>query len=71
MIFFVLLVMEKSIGTQIKEARIAAGLTQIQLANKINVHKDTISGLECGRRKSTSITILQLIGNELEVKFEI
>lgn len=61
----------ENIGNQIKIARDAAGLTQQQLADKINVHKDTISGLESGRKKSTSITILQLIGEELNITFEI
>lgn len=69
-IFSVLLDME-NLGIQIKNARKAAGLTQQELSEKINVHKDTISGLESGRKKSTSLTVLQLIGNELNIKFEI
>lgn len=63
--------MENSIGIKIKEAREAKGLTQFQLAARIRVSLDTISGLECGRKKNTSVTILQLIGDELDIKFEI
>lgn len=63
--------MEKSIGEQIKEARKVKGLTQLQLAGKIRVSLDTISGLESGRKQNTSLTILQLIGTELDIKFEI
>lgn len=63
--------MAQSIGTQIKEAREAKKLTQFQLAAKIRVSLDTISGLECGRKKNTSITMLQLIGEELGITFEI
>jgi len=64
--------MAKTIGDQIKEARIAKGYkNQAQLAVKLNMSVDTISGLESGRKKSTSITVLQLIGKELNIKFEI
>ncbi len=65
--------MEKNtIGKQIQEARIAKGYkNQAQLAVKLNMSVNTISGLESGRKKSTSLTILQLIGEELGIKFEI
>lgn len=63
---------EKTIGNQIKEARIAKGYkNQAQLAVKLNISVETLSGLESGRKKSTSLTILQLIGKELDIKFEI
>ncbi len=64
--------MEKQpIGNQIYLARKAAGLTQQQLADRTSVHKDTISGLESGRKKSTSLATLQLLGKQLDVTFEI
>lgn len=72
--YLILALMErkKSIGDQIKEARIAKGFkNQAQLAVKLNMSVNTISGLESGRKKSTSITILKIIGNELNIKFEI
>lgn len=64
--------MAKTIGEQIKEARLAKGYkNQAQLAVKLNMSVNTLSGLESGRKKSTSLTILQLIGKELDIKFEI
>lgn len=64
--------MKKTIGEQIKEARLAKGYkNQAQLAVKLNMSVDTISGLESGRKKSTKLTILQLIGEELGITFEI
>ncbi len=63
---------KKTLGTQIRDARIAKGFkNQAQLAVKLNMSVNTISGLESGRKKSTSLTILQLIGEELDIKFEI
>jgi len=60
------------IGKQIQEARIAKGYkNQAQLAVKLNMSVDTIAGLESGRKKSTSLTMLQLIGKELGITFEI
>ena len=58
-------------GEQIRDARIAKGYSQTQLSAKINVSINTLSGLESGRRKSTSIIILQLISDELGIKFAI
>ena len=64
--------MAKDLKEQIKEARKAAGFkTAAQLAVKLGVSVDTISGLESGRKKSTSLYILQKIQAELNIKFEI
>ncbi len=69
---FVFMEEKKSLGDQIRDARIAKGYkSQAQLAVKLNMSVDTISGLESGRKKSTKLTILQLIGEELGIKFEI
>lgn len=63
---------KKTLGEQIKEARISKGYkNQAQLAVKLNMSVNTISGLESGRKKSTSLTILQLIGEELDITFQI
>lgn len=64
--------MATTMGEQIKKARLAKGYkNQAQLAVKLNISVETLSGLESGRKKSTSLTILQLIGKELDIKFEI
>jgi len=61
-----------NIGAKIKEGRKAKGFkNQAQLAVKLNMSVNTISGLESGRKKSTSVTILQLIGRELGITFQI
>jgi len=62
----------EKIGKQIKAARIAKGYkNQAQLAVKLNMSVNTISGLESGRKKSVKTLILQLIGKELGITFEI
>lgn len=62
----------QTIGEKIRDGRIAKGYkNQAQLAVKLNMSVNTISGLESGRKTSTSLTILQLIGRELGITFEI
>lgn len=48
----------KLLGKRIKEERIRIGLTQEQLAEKINVSTTYIGFIECGRR---SVTLEKLI----------
>ena len=43
-----------SIPNRLKEARIAAGLSQGQTAKKLSMHRPTISEIEAGRRKVTA-----------------
>ena len=62
----------KLIGKQIQKARIAHGFkNQAQLAVKLNMSVNTLSGIESGRKKSTRTEILSIIGKELGIKFEI
>ncbi len=42
------------VGTRLRAAREAAGLTQAQVAKKIKMHRPTISEIEIGRRKVTT-----------------
>lgn len=58
-------------GKKIKDARIDKGLTQLQLAVKVNVSISTISNLELSKKVSISTVTLELIGNELGIKFEL
>ncbi len=63
---------QTELGNKIYEARIAKGYKNAsELAVKLNMSVNTISGLESGRKKSTSLTNLRLIGEELGIKFEI
>lgn len=58
-------------GKKIQEARINKGLTQLQLAVKVNVSISTISNIELAKKDSVSTSTLQLIGKELDIQFEI
>lgn len=69
--FSVHLKMEKPIGDQIRDARKLKGWSQKQLSEATNVHKDTISSIESGRSKGVTLCTLQLLGEKLEIKFEI
>lgn len=46
---------------KLKEARISAGLTQEQLAQKIGIAKSTSSGYESGNRDPSMFTISKII----------
>lgn len=62
--------MEK-IGEQIKEARLSLGLTQQQLASRLNMSTATINKLENGKMEGINTRLLKLIGGELNITFEI
>lgn len=54
------------IATQIYEARMEAGLTQKQLADRINTHQSVISRLEDADYDSHSLSMLIRIGKALD-----
>lgn len=54
------------VGERVKKARQAAGLTQMELAKKINVSRSYIGNIEQNRHAS-SIATLQLIADALHV----
>lgn len=59
----------KVIGTNIKYYREQAGLTQIQLADKLQISISYLSKLEAsGCSKSLSISVLNHIANTLNVE---
>ena len=62
--------MEK-IGKQIKEAREAMNLTQQNLASSLNMSTSTINKLENGKLESINTKLLKLIGEKLNLVFEI
>lgn len=61
----------KEIGEKIKKAREERKITQLALAYKLDMSTATISKLENGHLTSVNTKILQLIGKELNLKFEI
>ena len=51
---------------RLKEKRIAAGLTQVELANKVGVSARTIQNYESGFRKANNIEIVRKLAEVLE-----
>ena len=52
--------MRKLVGCNVKSARIAAGMTQEELAERSGFSQQYISGVECGRRNPTIVTIYEI-----------
>lgn len=55
------------IGEQIKDARIKAGITQEELAEKVGVIRQTITEYESGRIKPSADVLLKIM-SELKIK---
>jgi transcriptional regulator with XRE-family HTH domain len=60
---------ESRLGQRIARQRRAMGLTQAQLADKVDVEPETISRIETGAR-SASLALLVLVARALEVKLD-
>ena len=56
----------KQVGRNIAEARKRAGLTQHQLGNRLFIHPNDVSRVECGRH-GPRLTTLVLFARALEV----
>jgi transcriptional regulator with XRE-family HTH domain len=55
------------VGRNVKRLRIAAGLSQAELAERMGVDRAYVSGLELGQRNPTIVTLWH-IGKALGVK---
>lgn len=62
---------KKSIGQQLKDYRLDAGLTQSQLYAISGISTFTISGLETNNITSVSTDIIKKLQDALDIKFEI
>jgi transcriptional regulator with XRE-family HTH domain len=61
------------VGRNVKRLRIAAGLSQAQLAERMGVDRAYVSGLELGQRNPTIVTLWHLgegLGVKLRMFFE-
>jgi transcriptional regulator with XRE-family HTH domain len=61
------------VGRNVKRLRIAAGLTQANLAERMGVDRAYVSGLELGQRNPTVLTlwhITKALGVRLNALFE-
>jgi transcriptional regulator with XRE-family HTH domain len=57
------------IGRNVKQLRVAAGITQTKLAERMGVDRAYVSGLELGQRNPTVVTLWH-IAKALDVKFK-
>ncbi len=55
------------VGRNVKRLRIAAGISQAKLAERMGVYRAYVSGLELGQRNPTVVTLWH-IGKALGVK---
>jgi transcriptional regulator with XRE-family HTH domain len=51
-----------TLAERLREAREAAGLSQGQVAKKLDLHRPTVTEMEAGRRKVTAEELEQLAG---------
>jgi putative transcriptional regulator len=58
------------LGAQIREARVAAGLTQLQLAERTSVKREHISNIELGKN-SPAVKIVTDIAHALNTSFHL
>ena len=52
--------MRRIVGENVRRARIGAGMTQEQLAERCGFSQQYLSGLERGRRNPTIVTLYEL-----------
>ena len=57
----------KLVGRNVRRLRIAAGLSQAELADRMGVDRGYVSGLELGQRNPTVVTLWH-IGKALDVR---
>ena len=63
----------RTVGRNVRRLRIAAGLSQAQLAERMGVDRAYVSGLELGQRNPTVLTLWHIskaIGVKLKSFFE-
>lgn len=63
----------KIVGANVRRLRIAAGLSQAELAERMGVDRAYVSGLELGQRNATIISLWhasQALGSKIAELFE-
>lgn len=55
-------------GQEIKRLRLASGLTQVELAGKLEVTQGAVASLESGRKTGVSVGTLYKLSDALGVK---
>lgn len=65
-----ILLFEYELKNDLKKFRVACGLSQTELANKVGTSQNTISAIETGTYKSTSLLLALKISHVLGYKVE-
>jgi transcriptional regulator with XRE-family HTH domain len=63
----------KMVGLNVRRLRVAAGLTQAELAERMGVDRGYVSGLELGQRNPTIVTLwhtAEALGAKVRLFFE-
>jgi transcriptional regulator with XRE-family HTH domain len=63
----------KTVGLNVKRLRIAAGITQAELADRMGIDRAYVSGLELGRRNPTIVSLwhtAEALGAKVQMFFE-
>lgn len=63
------MIVDNDLGNTITLARQKLGISQRELARRINTSNNTISRLENGERKSTNILVLKKISYILDINY--
>ena len=53
--------MKQTLGQQIRRAREAAGITQVELANMLGIQQDHVSSYETGRVEPLSSRLFEIV----------
>lgn len=61
----------QDLGTQIRNARLAAGMTQRELGERIGRSRPSVSNIESGRQGHISVSLLIEISRALDATFQI
>lgn len=56
------------VGSNVRKRRIALGISQVELADRVGVDRAYISGLELGQRNTTILSLWH-VSEALEVEF--
>ena len=54
-----------TIGQRIRAARLAAGMTQLDVARKTGIRANNISSIECGKHPTPTVTTLKRLAAAL------
>jgi len=58
------------LGQNLRRLRMGKGMTQVELARKVGLTKETVSKIELGKQKNPGVGYLVLICKELDIKME-